>query len=865
MSTPWPLVGRRRELDRLLDSLDSGVTRCTLVTGEAGIGKSRLATEVLAEAGRRGFLALRVTATPGWQSVPFGVLAQLVAQPVGPSVVEAFRDVAARLRAIAADRPVLVVVDDVNWLDDASSALLERLVAGEGVRVLATARSEAVASPAVTALRRLGPVERVELAAMSQEETAELIQAMLGGPSDGLTLATVWQAVRGNPLFLREMLRGGRQTGALARRRGVWTWRGTPLEHPHLSDLIAETLGQLGPDEIEALQYVAHGEPAPLPVVERLVPAQVAERLEERGLIELTTGEQRGLVRVAHPLYAEAARASTGALRTRRILRELADALEDTSPAQYEDHLRVVSWRCEADLAVDDADLLAASESALLRRGARLAERLARRVASPRGARQLGRALVAQGRGEEADEHLRRAYDSLDDPRDRAETAALRAVNLFWGLRRPGAASAVLADAAAALPAVVHDGLLTAVAAMAVFDGRIAEGRDAVTRLGQHPPRDPLLGMAGAPLLPYLLVFSGQPARAAAMFDGDEVTFPQAWPTMRAATQALHVQALVMSGNLAQATESAEAYYLDAVDRGSADGVALLALMVGNCRYHRGRLGDALRWLREARALVDGHTLFPIRGYVLSVSAWFAAQAGAARDVREVRDELGGSFPAHSGPADFWGLAEAWTHVAEGRLAVAAGQLTALAAQAREDGVRTIAAQALHLLSRVAPSTSAASALRQVADACDSPLFGLYADLAAALAGADPDPLEELAATFGQWGYTTLELEATIAAGAARRRRGDHRAANAHAARAGKLRGHCDAYWPAWCGRVESAPSPLTGREREICELAATGLDNTAIAHRLRLSVRTVENHLQRSYHKLGVRSRLELAGSFPG
>ncbi|WP_433392276.1 AAA family ATPase [Micromonospora sp. KLBMP9576] len=861
MSTPWPLVGRRRELDRLTDSLTGGVTRCTLVTGEAGIGKSRLAAEVRGAAARRGFLALRVTATPGWQSVPFGVLSQLVTRPVGPSVAAAFRDLTARLRAAAAGRPVLVVVDDVNWLDDASSALLERLVAGEAVRVLASARSDAVASPAVTALRRLGPVERVELAALTRPETGELIEAMLGGPTDGLTLATVWQAVRGNPLFLREMLRGGRQSGALARRSGVWTWRGAPSEHPHLGDLVAETLNLLDPEEVEALQYVAHGGPAPLPVIERLVAAPVAERLEERGLIELTTGEQRGLVRVAHPLYAEAARARTGALRTRRILRELADALEATSTARHEDRLRVVSWRCDADLAVDDADLLAASESALLRRGARLAERLARRVEHPRGARQLGRALVAQGRGEEADEHLRRAYESLDDPRDRAETAALRAVNLFWGLRLPEAAGAVLAEAVAALPAAVHDGLLTALAAMAVFDGRTAQGRAAVARLAQHPPRDALLGMAATPLLPHLLVFAGEPARAAALFDAAEVTFPQAWPAMRAATQALHVQALVMAGELTRATESAEAYYLDAVEGGSADGVALLALMVGNCRYHRGRRRDALRWLREARALVDGRTPFPIRGYVLSLGAWFAAQAGEARD----GDEPGGRPPGRSGPADFWGLAEAWTHAGAGRTAVAAGQLTALAGRARENGALTVAVQALHLLSRVAPSRSVAVELRRVADACDSPLFDLYADLAAALARPDPEALERLATTFGERGYATLELEATIAAGAARRGRGEHRAANAHATRAEKLRRHCDAYWPAWCGQVDSAPTPLTGREREICALAATGLDNSAIARRLRLSVRTVENHLQRSYHKLGVRSRLELAGSFTG
>jgi DNA-binding NarL/FixJ family response regulator len=367
--------------------------------------------------------------------------------------------------------------------------------------------------------------------------------------------------------------------------------------------------------------------------------------------------------------------------------------------------------------------------------------------------------------------------------------------------------------------------------------------------------------MAATPLLPYLLVFSGRPARAAALFDGDEVSFPQAWPTMRAATQALHVQALVMSGNLDLASDCAEAYYLDAVQRGSPDGVAVLALMVGNCCFHRGRTREALRWLREARALIDGQTLFPIRGYVLSVSAWFAAQVGEARDVQEVRDEFGGALPSASGSADFWGLTEAWLHLYEGRPAVAAGVLTELARKARENGVLTIAVQALNLLSRLSPSDSAADALREVADECDSPLFQQYAEFARAMARSDADTLEQLAKAFEASGYAMLELEATVAAEAARRQAGAHRLANALATRAEKLRRECNGYWPVWHEQQpRPAAVPLTGREREVCELAATGMDNTAIAERLRLSVRTVENHLQRSYTKLGVRSRTELA-----
>ena len=59
--------------------------------------------------------------------------------------------------------------------------------------------------------------------------------------------------------------------------------------------------------------------------------------------------------------------------------------------------------------------------------------------------------------------------------------------------------------------------------------------------------------------------------------------------------------------------------------------------------------------------------------------------------------------------------------------------------------------------------------------------------------------------------------------------------------------------------RQAAEPLPLTEREREIAMLIGQELSNRAIAKRLTLSVRTVENHLQRAYTKLGVTNRAEL------
>ncbi len=103
---------------------------------------------------------------------------------------------------------------------------------------------------------------------------------------------------------------------------------------------------------------------------------------------------------------------------------------------------------------------------------------------------------------------------------------------------------------------------------------------------------------------------------------------------------------------------------------------------------------------------------------------------------------------------------------------------------------------------------------------------------------------------------------AEAAAGAAREagRDGLARQSNEEAARARRLAERCEgARTPALSMSVVET-TPLTKREREVAELAARNMASREIAEKLFVSVRTVENHLQRTYEKLGVRSRAELA-----
>jgi DNA-binding NarL/FixJ family response regulator len=106
-------------------------------------------------------------------------------------------------------------------------------------------------------------------------------------------------------------------------------------------------------------------------------------------------------------------------------------------------------------------------------------------------------------------------------------------------------------------------------------------------------------------------------------------------------------------------------------------------------------------------------------------------------------------------------------------------------------------------------------------------------------------------------GANLLAAEAAAEAAAVYRAEGRKASMRARSARARRLIESCEgARTPAFSGL---APDPLTPREREVATLAAGGLTSAEIAERLVLSTRTVENHLQRGYAKLGIANRSEL------
>ena len=165
----------------------------------------------------------------------------------------------------------------------------------------------------------------------------------------------------------------------------------------------------------------------------------------------------------------------------------------------------------------------------------------------------------------------------------------------------------------------------------------------------------------------------------------------------------------------------------------------------------------------------------------------------------------------------------------------------------------------LHDLARLGGPEPAAERLAAVDRACEGDLVPAFALHARGLARQDGDVLAEATARFVSLGTTLFAAEAATAAAHAYERSGQARRGAGYRSRAAELAAHCEgARTPGLASPRVTVP--LTAREREVALLAADGLPSKDIAARLYLSVRTVDNHLQRIYVKLGVGGRAELA-----
>ncbi|EGD45004.1 transcriptional regulator, LuxR family, partial [Nocardioidaceae bacterium Broad-1] len=203
-------------------------------------------------------------------------------------------------------------------------------------------------------------------------------------------------------------------------------------------------------------------------------------------------------------------------------------------------------------------------------------------------------------------------------------------------------------------------------------------------------------------------------------------------------------------------------------------------------------------------------------------------------------------------------LALAWGAAAEGATTEAIARAAEAADLARDAGSPAYEVLAWQTAVQLGGATAAATR-RLTSLAGLGPRAETALTHAKAWSDEDGDALLEVAHAWARLGDLVAAGDAAAQAADVQRRAGRQGSALTAAATAEKLAERSGACTPALV--VAARPLPLTAREREIAALAARGLSNKDIAARLTLSVRTVEGHLYRAGHKLGVSERAALSG----
>lgn len=864
LTAPWPLTGRHEEVDSIATAIESGCP-AFFVIGEAGAGKSRLAREVLRRLEAGGWPTAVATATESAQPTPLGAVAHLVPHDSAGAPHNLVQATRAAIEARSDGRPLVLHLDDAHHLDSSSATLLVNLVDAGVLRMVVTQRVGTAPPPAMVALRALDSARTITLDTLDPAAVDTLLHRVLGGPLDGVAEAQILSTSGGNPLFLRELVLGALDDGILHEVAGVWRLRGHLPAGRVLADRVLGRMASLSDTAREVLELVSVAEPVGLDMLETLADHAVLEDLETRGLMRVEVSRRRHEVRLAHPVYGEILRSGIGRVRLRRLSRALVDAVTARGARRAEDAGRIVRWQIDAGLEPDGEVVMASA-------------RLARHTQDWTATAELGRAalnagqadaaalvveaLYALGEFREGDAVAEAAFADVESLGEVAlvDLHRARADSLFFGEGDTEAAVSGVAELRSRVADPVQRQLLAfSEAAMLVWAGRVQEALSLVDGLGAVD--DDRVAVQAAMIAETAAAVCGPAGRAVELADEWFARHLGLADRNGTTDPGFHLVvktvALANSGRLAEASELAEAGYGASVADASMSGQMWFTLELGRIALLKGDAVSARRWYREQIALCRGTGWR--RPITLGLSGLAVAEA-ALGNVDQAAAAIAERDATGLGVIELFELegvrGSAWAVAAGGDHAAARNVLAAGIAEAEAKGLTLMAALARLDAVRLG-ARDQGEALNAAAAFVDSRLVELGARWANAL--DEGEVLDAVSEDFSELGCVLMAAEAAVAAAEAWQRSGESRRATTARHRADALAGRGRGTATPALTVVESTV-PLTSREREIVVMVAGGMATKEVAERLFISARTVSNHLQNAYTKLGVTKRSELA-----
>jgi DNA-binding CsgD family transcriptional regulator len=912
----WPVlgpvvVGRETELaevDAFLDAAGEGFAALVL-DGEAGIGKTTVWRQAVCLAEQRGVRVLACRASAAEAKLSFAGLADLlssIAEEALGSLPAPQRDALAvallraapsgrapgaravaagflsLLRALAATTMVLVAVDDWQWLDRSSRAVLEfaaRRLGSEHVGLLCTLRSPA-GGPVIGGAGAEERLRKVALGPLSLAALGRIIAARLGRSLPRPVLAGIARASAGNPFYALEVAR-------LVIERGVEGLPGSGLPVPDdLRALTAARVRRLPAAAREALLLAAV---LSAPDTDLIKPSALAPA-EEAGIV---TVDAAGRIEFAHPLFAAAVCGSVPIARRRALHRRAAGLVSD--PEQRAWHLALGSDRADALIArqLDEAAVSAASRGAP-DAAAELAE-LGAQLTPEADAAERGGRLLAAGRfhfdaGDLARAEALAQRALAGSPAGGLRTCALQLLAQLSARRSNFSEASELA--VAALEAAGEDhwvraGIELDLVYCAISLGDIAgawpHARAAVAD-AQATGEDGILADALA-VLTMAEFLSGRGVDRARLDRALALEDPTGASTFMMRPRFIQGLLALWCGELGSALEALGGVYEETVERGREGTAPMISWYLVWAHVWRGNLALAARLSEEAleaAALLEDPTT---SGLALSASALVHAHDGRSELARaEAKDaiELFERVQWRSGmlfPLWALGLAELSEEnpaAVNSLLGPLADQLAAMGggdpvmANFLPDEIEALIAlgdleRAQAHLERFESRARELDRAWAVAAAerCRGALAAARGEREAAFRA-----FERALACHQDTKMPFERARTQLVAGQTYRRFkqwGQARSALSEALATFELVGA-----PRWAQRTRNelarvgarppAGLQLTETELRVAQLAASGLSNQDVADRAFISVKTVEANLTRVYRKLGVRSRAALA-----
>ena len=826
-------------------------------------------------------VTIRLSASKALAAIPFGA----VNARVGVNLVrsndyyEILNGLLEQINAAASGgHRVFLMVDNADHLDSQSAAIILQGVMSTEAKLILVDQPGGH-NTYLRDLWREGHLTRFELAPLQSEDVQIFLENVLGGKVAGP--AAEYLAIRsdGNPLVLQGLVAGAQEEGSLRKVNNVWV-----LDHP--ADLLGTEsweflqmdLDHLPAESRRIIEILALAGPLPLDLLLDLTIPEAVDDIQQRELVEIIPGTTMSM-RLARRATAPAIRAMVPVGRSRRLLAEVSNFLSQQEQTHPEAIINFTRWFLDCGLPVNENRILEATIWAnQLMRPHEALQFSSTRVSDEYYAVLLAERSIAhlnQNRPEDARRLSLQALELAQNPE--AAAKAMRAVHLShlaevdYEARFEAALAryevrfgqTVLSESST--KADIE--LLTVLTMSDVSLGKIERATENIQTLLRHPLTQNASDQVHLKsLLCEMFWVTGLMSQSVdtAMEVIAELENPEGFPRPDIAILAYSraVAAFIYDGAWDHARVALDpATFVNPDLLLYAGGLRDLAGAMMHSR--RGHIEEALTALEPAIGALNDYDPWSVLGSALGLKAYCLMMRGDLAESQEYQIQLAGLSRRSGKFYELEGAAyAAAAQYMSGQSELGLARLRSVQRECHDKGYLGIELTVLSLLVRVGDS-DVLGRLAEVASLLESSTKEFFVDWAEAVRSQDPAILDQASVTAMDYGFELIAVELATQALKKFHDSGKVHKSRKTASKVVAMREHL----PGLVSRCFQSLDQLkmTRREHQKDDLLAQAESNDSIAAILHVSLRTIEGHLYRTFIKLDIQSREQLAALMTG